>query len=168
MADFTLLALKNEIVNDPESLGYKNANDTWTGGVEEPKDDLVIADLLNTKNLVVDRASVEMEQVRGITEFEWYDTLSIDEQEFMRWKTPGGGSWQVTAAMKLLLTGRSLAVNGVAGTGADNASFWSASQRGSAAPAMLALIEVVGSRAEVLWGVGHTISAGNVGGAANQ
>ena len=55
MADFTLVALKDEIVNDTQALGYKNTNDTWTGGPNPPKGDQEIADLINAKNLVEDR-----------------------------------------------------------------------------------------------------------------
>ena len=163
MVDFTLEALKDEIVNDPEGLGYKNsATPTdWKG-------DQVIADLINDKLLKVDKTVVNMETIRGAIQFDWYNNLSIDEQEFIRWKTPNGGDLPVTPEMKLELTGRTPAVNGVGGTGADNDSWWAASNDQDAAPAMLALIEVVGGRAEVLWGVGRTISAGNVGAAFNE
>lgn len=162
MAEFTLEALKDEIVNDSESLGYKNSAtpDDWKG-------DQIIADLINDKLLKVDLDSVDMELIRGSTNFDWYDALSIDEQEWLRWQTPNSGSWKVSADMKLKLSGRALAVNGVAGSGNDAGSFWAAADRGDAAPAMLALIEVSGSRAGVLWGSGITISLGQVGSAFN-
>ena len=163
MAEFTLVALKDEIENDTESLGYKNspASGDWKGDQE-------IADLVNAKNLVIDRASVEMELVRASTEYQWYNTLSADEQEWLRWQSPNGGMWIVSADMKLQLSGRTLVSNGVAGTGADNDSFWAASQDQDAAPVMLALIEVAGSRANVLWGETKTVSAGEVGRAFNE
>ena len=97
MADFSLEALKDEIVNDPQALGYKNsATPTdWKGDQE-------IADLINAKNLVVDRTQVDMEEIRSTTEFDWYDTLSIDEQEYTRWQTPNSGIWKVSATALLV------------------------------------------------------------------
>ena len=175
MAEFTHQALADEIVNDPEGIGYKNTNDTWTGGPNPPKDDQVIANLINAKNLKIDRTMVEMDRIRGAIEFDWYDALSIDEQEYLRWQTPGGGggvaseggSWKVTADMKLRLTGRTLTANGVAGIGVDADGWWAAADDQDAAPAMLALIEIAGSRAEVLWDEGLSVTAGDVGRAAN-
>ncbi len=162
MADFTLEALKNEIVVDAENLGYKNSptpND-WKG-------DQVVADLINLKNLVIDKVSAEMEEIRGTTEFSWYDSLSIDEQEYLRWQTPNGGLWLVTGPMKLALTGSTLAVNGVAGAHDPTVSWWAAADRVAAVAAILPLIELAGSRAEVLWDADETITAGEVGRAFN-
>ncbi len=162
MADFSLVALKDEIVGDPQTLGYKNSavpND-WKGDQE-------IADLINAKNLVVDRPQVASGDINGDTAFDWYDGMTIDKQEFYTLQTRRE-FWKVSADMKLFLTGRSLAVDGVAGTGTDNQSEWAAADDQDAAPAMLALIETTGSRAEVLWGVGRTITAGNVGAAFNE
>lgn len=169
MAEFTLQALADEIDNDPEGIGYK-VGAVWKG-------DQVIADLINAKNLTIDRNMVGMETLRGDIEFDWYDALSIDEQEYLRWQTPGGGgggdvsdeggSWKVTDHMKLVLTGRALTVNGVSGTGNNAASWWATADRGNAAPAMLALIEIPGGRAEVLWGEDILITAGDVGRADN-
>lgn len=162
MAEFTLEALRDEIEVDPEGLGLKNSPSSgdWKGDPE-------IADILNTKNLTVDRIRVEMEAIRGATEFDWYDTLSIDEQEYMRWQTPDGGDWRVTAPMKLILTGRTLTTNGAPGSGPDSDSFWAVANRAVAVLTMLALIEIAGSRAEVLWNEGQVITTSNVGGAFN-
>ena len=169
MAEFSLAALKAEIINDPELVGYKNVHPS--SDPSDWKGDQLIADLINAKNFQIDRVEVEMEVLRGAIEFDWYDSLSIDEQEYLRWQTPGGGAdsigWKVTDDMKLILTGRTLTNNGVAGTGVDNDGWWAAAHDQDAAPAMLALIEVSGSRAEVLWDEGRSISAGQVGGAAN-
>ena len=162
MAEFSLVALKDEIVGDPQGLGYKNsatAND-W-------KEDSEIADLINAKNFVIDRPQVASGDINGDTEFAWYDGMTIDKQEFYTLQTRRE-FWKVSADMKLFLTGRSLAVDGVAGAGADNQSEWAAADDQDAAPAMLALIEVPGSRAEVLWGVGTSISLGQVGRAFNE
>ena len=169
MADFTLQALADEIEADPAALGYKEVGGEWKG-------DGVIADLINAKDFVIDRASIPMAATRSKVTFAAYNTLSIDEQEWIRWMTPGGGdggaggdggNFETTPDMKLQLTGRTVAANGVAGTGADGDSFWAAAHDQDMAPAMLALIEVPGSRAEVLWGEGQSISIGNVGRAAN-
>ena len=163
MSEFTLVALKDEIENDTESIGYKNSptSGDWKG-------DQIIADLINVKNLVIDRVSVEMELVRASTEYQWYNTLSADEQEWLRWQSPNGGMWVVSADMKLQLSGRTPTSNGVAGTGANNDSFWAASQDQDAAPVMLALIEIAGSRAEVLWDEGKFVTVGEVGRAFNE
>ena len=163
---FTLQELHDEIENDPEALGYKEVGGEWKG-------DRVIADIINAKNFIIDRENIPTGQVRATTTYDAYNDLSIDEQEWIRWMTPGSGDefgdggFQVTADMKLQLTGRSLAVNGVAGSGNNNASFWSVAERGEMAPAMLALIEISGSRAGVLWDEGASVSAGQVGAAAN-
>lgn len=159
MAEFTLQALHDEIETDPEAIGYKTNGD-WKG-------DQVIADLINAESYVVDRVSVPMEEVRAGVTYDAYNTLAIDEQEWLTWMTPNGGEFRVTADMKLQLSGRGLTSNGVAGSGNDSNSFWAAAHRGDMAPAMLALIEVPGSRAGVLWGESITVSASNVGHAAN-
>lgn len=163
MAEFTLQALNDEIDNDPEAIGYKTGA-TWKGDQE-------IADLINAKNYTIDRASIPSEDVRAAVTYGAYNNLSIDEQEWIRWMTPGGsgetGQFKVTADMKLQLSGRTLTTNGTAGTGNDNSSFWAAANRAAMAPAMLALIEVPGSRAEVLWDEDRIINPAEVGAAAN-
>ncbi len=159
---FTLQALKDEIVNDPEGLGYGTSGAPTLGLATEH-----IAGLINLRNLVLDRPAVDMEQIRGATEFDWYDALTIDEQEYLRWQTPNSGLWEVTAAMKLMLTGSQPTVNGVAGASTPTNSFWAAADRTVAIAAILPIIEIVGSRAEVLWGDNTAIAAGQVGRAFN-
>jgi len=159
MADFSLQALNDEIVNDPETLGYK-VGAVW-------KSDGDIKALLDAKNLKVDRTSVEQEVVRATVTFSAYNSLSIDEQEWIRWMTPNSGQLKVTPDVKLQLTGRTAAANGVAGTGVDSDSFWAAADDQDMAPALLAIMEVDGSRAEVLWGDGTSPSLGQIGAAAN-
>jgi hypothetical protein len=160
MAVFSLQALHDEIENDPLALGYKNGDGTWKGDAE-------IAGLINAANYKIDRASVDMEAVRAAVTYAAYDTLGLDEQEWLVWMTPNSGQFVVTADMKLQLSGRTLTVNGVAGTGEDNDSFWALAHDQDMAPAMLAMIEVDGSRAEVLWGEGKTVSISEVAHAAN-
>ncbi len=162
MADFSLEALKDEIVADTEALGYKNS-----ATPTDWKDDQVIADLINAEGLVIDRIRVPSGDIVGETKFDWYDGLTIDKQEFFTLQTRGE-AWKVTADMKLFLSGRSLTTNGVAGTGTDAGSEWSAPDAGDAAPVMLPLIEVPGSRGEVLWLEGQTITAGQVARAFNE
>jgi hypothetical protein len=144
MASFSLQALHDEIENDPAGLGYKEVGGAW-------KEDAVIAD----------------QTVRAIVTYDAYNTLALDEQEWIRWMTPNSGLFQVTADMKLQLSGRTLTANGVAGTGADGDSFWAAAHDQDMAPAMLALIEIDGSRAEVLWGEGKVVTISEIGHAAN-
>ena len=160
MADFTLQALHDEIEADPWSIGYKEASGDWKGDQE-------IADLINAKNYTVDRLSVPMEEVRAGVTYDAYNDLARKEQEWLCWMTPNSGDFQVTADMKLQLTGRSLTSNGVAGTGNDSQSFWGSAHQSDMALAMLDLIEVPGGRAEVLWGQGKSISLNDVSKAAN-
>lgn len=160
MATFSLQALHDEIESDPQGIGYKEVGGAW-------KEDNVICDLINAKNYKIDNISIPMEEVRAATTYDGYNDLLADEQEWIRWMTPNGGNFRVTANMKLQLSGRSLASDGNAGSGNDNQSFWSVSESGELAPAMLALIEADGSRAEVLWGKNNTVSIGEVGHAAN-
>ena len=166
MTEFTLAALNAEISNDPEGLGYGIGTIPYDPATEW-KSDQAIADLIDAKNFNIDRISVKMEVLRAITEEAWYNGLAADKQEWLRWQTPDNGNWNVSADMKLQLSGRALTVNGVAGTGNNNASFWVGGDRAVAAPAMLALIEVLGSRAEVLWGERNIISLGQIGAASN-
>ncbi len=166
MAEFSLAALNAEISNDPEGLGYGIGTVPYDP-LTEWRSDQAIADLINAKNLTIDQGRVLSDDINGDTHFAWYDGMSIDRQEFYTLQTRRE-FWKVTADMKLFLSGRTLAVNGQAGTGADNDSEWAAADDQDAAPAMLALIEVPGSRAEILWGKGIAISLGQIGRAANE
>lgn len=160
-----LKALKAEISNDPEGLGYGVGTIPY-GPLTEWKGDQVIADLINAKNLFIDRLHPETHVLVGSMEFAWYDGLTPDKQEYFTLQT-GFETWLMTAASKLLLTGAQPAVNGVAGASDPTDSFWLAADQTAAIAAMLPLIEVPGSRAEVLWGEDRIISAGQVGGAVS-
>ena len=159
MAEFSLQALHDEIEADPEGLGYKEVGGEW-------KEDQVIVDLINAKNYKVDMPSVLSISVRAVTTYEGYNTLLVDEQEWLRWMTEVEAV-QITADVKMQLTGRTMTSNGVAGTGANDDSFWAAAHANEMAPAMLALLEVDGSRAEVLWGQGKVVSISDVAHASN-
>lgn len=148
---FTLLALKAEINTDPLALGYKVAG-VWKPGQE-------IADLLNAKNYTIDAISIGMEDARAATTSSAYGGLTADKKEYLRWITPNGGQLRISADVKLQLTGRALCVAGSPGTGNDNSSWWIAQDRAPMSAAFRALIELPGSRAEVLWGQDMHITA---------
>ncbi len=160
MAVFSLQELHDRIESDPNAIGYKNPDTTW-------KDDQIIVDLANAKTFAIDRRAVEMTAVRAATHYDAYNDLLADKQEWLRWMTPNSGLFERNADMKLQLTGRTLTVNGAPGTGDNSDSFWSVGERDVVAPAMLALIEVPGSDAEIAWGENTFITAVQVGGAAN-
>jgi hypothetical protein len=108
MAEFSLQALHDEIENDPLGLGYKNGDGTW-------KEDAVIVSLINAANYKIDKTSVQMEAVRALVYYEAYNNLLADAQEWLRWMTPNSGEFQVTADMKLQLTGRTPAADHASG-----------------------------------------------------
>jgi len=108
-----------------------------------------------------------MERIRAAVIYEAYDGLSADAQEWLRWMTPNSGNLMVTADVKLQLSGHGLTASGVASSGSNNQSFWLPVHQDEMAPTMLVLIEVPGSRAEVLWGEGTTVSLSQVAHAAN-
>lgn len=167
MNEADLIILRDEIVNDPAARGYKLTDDTWTGGANVPRPDQDIADLVNEQLFTVDAESIPMEEARAATTYEAYNDLAIDEQEYLRWVTPNGGALRITADAKLQLTGRIPAAAGVAGTGSDNASWWSVSTRAVVAAAFLALIELPGGRSDILYRQGRVVTAGDVGDAFN-
>ena len=138
-----LLALKTEVNTDPTGLGY--APDAGTGG---------LLDLLNGKNpaTLVQKPKISSAAVRSAVTYDAYNTLAIDEQEWLRWLTGSNGfeeeNLPVSADLRLQLTGDGTPTN----------SFWSAAQRTVMVAAMLAIMDVPGSRAEILWGFGTSIS----------
>ena len=133
-----LLALKNEVNNDPLGLGYdQNANITQITG------------LINAKNYTVSKPEISSALIRSACTYDAYNNLAIDEQEWIRWITPGAkGEEDLTVTVDL--TTRL--------TGPDAASIWAVADRVAMNAAMLALIEVPGSRAEILFGYGASIS----------
>ena len=132
-----LLALKTEVTTDPLGLGYDlGANVTQ------------ISDVINAKNFTVDKPRISPALVRATCTYDAYNNLSIDEQEWLTWMTGSSGtneeSLEVTADLRLQFT--------------NSGTFWAVSDRDAMNAAMLALIEVPGSRAEVLFGYGTSIS----------
>jgi hypothetical protein len=159
MADFSLQALHDEIEADSLGIGYKNGDGTW-------KEDSVIVDLINQANYQIDRGEIAVADIQYIITYDAYNDLAIDEQEWYGLCTRGE-LWRVNADMKMQLTGRTLASDGVAGTGDDSDSWWSLANREAMAGGLLALIEIDGSRAEVLWGEGKVVTISEVAHAAN-
>ena len=134
-----LLSLKNEIANDPLGLGYSTEN-TQT--------DL---DLINVKRvtITVSKPEISSALIRSTCTYDAYNNLAIDEQEWIRWITPGAKGEEdltVTADLKTRITGP------------DAASIWAVADRVVMNAAMLDLIDVDGSRAEELFGFNASIS----------
>lgn len=134
-----LAALKSEMINDPLSSGYNLAS----GDIAN------IVSLINAKNYTVSKPKISSADVRSTCTYDAYNALSIDEQEWIRWMTGANGfeeeNLAVTADLREKLT-------------AGASSIWADGQRDEMTAAMLALIDVPGSRAEVLFGHGTIIS----------
>lgn len=136
-----LLALKTEITTDPTGIGYDLNGNT----------DAQVA-LANAKNPAtpVSKPKISSALLRATCTFDAYNALSIDEQEWIRWMTGSNGFEEenipVTTDLRTQLTGP------------GSASIWATAQRTEMNAAMLDLIDVPGSRMEVLFGFGTTIN----------
>ena len=144
MAEFSLVALKDEIVGDPQGLGYENP---WTGNQDQG-----VADLINAKNFTVTRAQVDSEELSMAVEKAAFLGLSPSETDWLVW---------ITSAQTVIITDD--LVDALYGGGSVFGGGTGAATRA----ALQAVIEVVGSRAEVLWGVGRNITVGELGRAFN-
>ena len=135
-----LLALKTEIETDPTGLGYSDENTS---------DDLALINDTRT-TIKVTKPKIGSAHVRSACTYSAYNNLSIDEQEWIRWMTGSNGfeeeNMDVTPDLITNLTGPA------------SASIWAVGDRDEMNAAMLALIEVDGSRAEELFGYGTGIS----------
>ena len=102
--------------------------------------------------ITISKPNISAADVRGATTYDAYNNLSIDEQEWIRWVTGSNGvneeSVEVTPDLRLQLTDAE---------GNGTGSIWAASNRAAMNAAMLALIDVAGSRAEQLWGYATVI-----------
>lgn len=138
-----LAELKAEVDTDPTGRGYVWANTTEGLALINEKQDGVIS---------VQKPRISPAAVRSSTTYDAYNTLAIDEQEWLRWITGSNGVQEenllVTADLRKQLYGD--------GTPTD--SMWAVAQRDAMVAAMDALINVAGSRAEQLFGFGTTIS----------
>ena len=134
-----LAELKDEMNTDPLGIGYDPL------GANQPN-----VDLINAKNYTVDKPKISAAAVRSATTLDAYDGVLADKQEWLRWMTGTNGfdeeNMDVTPDLRVQLTGD------------GGASIWAVGERPEMEAAMLALIETAGSRAEVLWGHGTSIS----------
>lgn len=138
-----LAALKAEATNDPEGVGYTVLTDgNTTKFIEE----------INTKSFTVGKPKISSANVRATTTYDAYNNLAIDEQEWLRWMTGTNGFDEEN----LVVTPDIL--QNLAGYPTANGSIWATGDRDAMNAAMQALINVPGSRAEVLWGYGVSIS----------
>ncbi len=151
MADFTLEALKDEIVNDPNTIGYKNVNDEWIGGPNPVKGDQEIADLINdpVNGAAIRRQSVNPVEIKQTVAQNDFNTLNPDEVNYLTWIVTG--ETEIDVRPNVIFDGLTLIFGVATATRA----------------AMIALLQKAGSRAEVLWGENRTIALGEVGRAFN-
>lgn len=144
-AQVNLTALKSELENDPVAIGYLK-----TGGVLDHQFDAANADLINDPTTsTVDNLSVEASDVRGQTTFDAFDGLTASETEWFSWLTASG---EIPVTTELL--------SDLAGIG--GISRWANADRPVMEPRMVALMRRSGSRGEVLFGVGTTITPSDI------
>ena len=141
--------IKAEIESDPQSLGYKNPDTTWKGDQE-------IADLMNAITgpgaETITRRLIKPEEIFNSIPYAEYQLYLPEKREYID--------------TLLEMSGGSGVIDGT------DAVVWSNlitlfPQGSQARTNVLAKIQRTGSRAEVLWGEGVTISARDVGEAAN-
>jgi len=136
-----LLALKTEINTDPLGLGYDTDGNS-----------AVLVGVINETNpaFIVSKPKISSAAVRSATTFDAYDGVLADAQEWLRWMTGSNGFEEenliVTPDLRTQLTGP------------GSVSIWAAGETVEMNAAMLALIDIPGSRAEILWGFGTSIS----------
>jgi len=144
MADFTLEALKDEIVNDPSTIGYKNSPTNWKG-------DQVIADLINdpANGATIRRRSVEPVEIKQTVDQSDFNGLSPDEVNYLTWIVTG--ETPIDVRPDVIFNGLTLIFG----------------QNTATRAAMIALLQKAGSRAEVLWGANTVVNPSQVGHAQN-
>lgn len=145
-----LVELKNEIVSDPQGIGYKNSATAtdWKG-------DTVIADLINdpANGATITRKLIKPEEIFSsipYTEYAAYDQAKRDYLDTILELAGGTGVIDATDT----LTYNNLLE--IFPSGSD------------ARTNIIAKIQRQGSRAEILWGEGVTVSALDVGRAFNK
>ena len=149
MAEFSLVALKDEIVADPQAIGYKNSAtpDDWKG-------DHAIANLINdpANGVNVFRKNVPMDDV--FAEIDWVvDWLGLTGQR--------NTVIDKQLAFRLITSTDVLDADSVRIRDAFIEIF--AGTSGGTLGRLNTLTQKAGSRAEVLWGDGQRISVRNVG-----
>ncbi len=132
-----LTALKAEVTNDPLTIGYSYFTDGNT--------DKLVGEI-NAKNYTTSKPKISSSDVRAAVTFGAFNNLAIDEQKWLQWVAPGneGDDIVVTPDLRTQLL--------------TSSTFWAAGDRVAMQAAMKALIDVPGSRAEVLFGYGTYIS----------
>ena len=140
-----LLTLKTEVNTDPNAYGY----------IPESTQEGVL-DIINLARpeITVSKPYISAGAIKDGTFFEAYDGAGVDEQEWLRWITEGGSTedgLKVTQDLRDRLTG-------VTGGSATGNSIWAVGERPAMEAAMLALIDVAGTRAEQLFDYGTIIS----------
>ncbi len=138
-----LTALKNEVELDPEGIGY--GYDPLTTPTAE------VVNKLNEKRAAypITKPSVGQDEVRAACTYDAYNNLSIDEQEWLRWMTQNGDEIKITTDLRLNLADPD-------GDGTN--SIWAVADRVAMNAAMIALMDVDGSRAQALFGYDTNIS----------
>ena len=139
-----LQALQNEVNTDPLVIGY-----VPDGGTQQ------LLDLLNAKNYTVSKPKISAANIRAATYLDAYDNLLADRQEWLRWMTGTNGFDEDNVVVTQDLRDR---LTGVLGGSITGDSIWAAADDDVMEPIMLALIDVPGSRAEVLFGYNTVIS----------
>ncbi len=141
MAD--LPALRDEIVNDPNGIGYKGADGEW--GRDQP-----IADLINDRanGATFTRNRIEPAELRASLDLTEWMALTGGQRGYLQMLL-GGGVIDATSVPVLV------ALTSIFEAGSVTRA------------ALLAKIQRQGSRAEVLWGEDARIMAGDVGRAFN-
>lgn len=135
-----LAALKTEVNTDPNGYGYI-----------PDKTETVIDNINETRPAItVSKPRISAADVRSFTTYAGYDGLAIDEQEWLRWMTGSNGIGEENMVVTTDLRARL--------TGDGGTSIWAPADRIAMEAAMLALIDVPGSRAEELFGYATVIS----------
>ena len=144
MAEFSLQALHDEIEADPLGIGYKTNGD-WKG-------DQVIADLINdpANGDVVQRRHINPQEVIEQIALADWETISASERLYVQLLP----SLTIISAVQdgTEVRNNLLIIFGAGTTTRDN---------------LIGVVQKDGSRAEVLWGEGTTISVSQVAYAAN-
>ncbi len=147
MATFTLQSLKDEIDNDPLAIGYKIGPDDWESGI-------VIVGLINdpVNGAQITRMQVTPQEIASSITLSEYVVLTLPQRQYLDLLIQAAGSeGAIDAGEPEVLN----ALTTIFVAGSDTRT------------ALLAKIQRQGSRAEVLWGDGRSISESDVGKADN-
>lgn len=152
-SDFTLEKLKDEIQLDPAGMGYKGADGIWNDPGVEPEDDPFIQTVINdrahpTGAAPIRRQSIVVTELHAAVTQAEFNQLSPSDESYLNWLT--SGRLEIDPRPNNIFTGL--------------IDIFPA----SAQPNVQAVLERQGSRAEVLWGEGRTISLSDIGAAWNR